>query len=118
MANLLDMRINNSMSRAQIPCTLTVWLQMHQCLKGNVEEAWGRTFSLLVLPVFSIYLQGLYVLHNTLRSTLHENIPTVWPVASRSLFLDMQVVTLFGENSTEPRKGGRTVFLSSFTKRR
>ena len=51
-------------------------------------------FFLLVLQVLPIYLQGLHVPYNTLTCTVHVNKPTVQPVASQSLFLDVQIVTL------------------------
>ena len=51
-------------------CVHAVWLQMHPCLKGNVREAWARAFSLLVLQVLSIYLQGLHMLYH-----IHSHVP-------------------------------------------
>ena len=47
-----------------------VWLQTHLCLNGNLQEAWACTFSLLVLQVFPIHLQGLHMLYNTLGCAL------------------------------------------------
>ena len=41
-----------------------------------------------------IHLNGLHVPYDTLMCTLHLYKPTVQPVASRSLFLDIQVVAL------------------------
>ena len=41
-----------------------------------------------------IHLQGLHLSYNTLACTLHPYYPTVEPVASRSLFFDVQVLTL------------------------
>ena len=55
-----------------------VWLQTHPFLKTNLREAWTRAFSLLVLHMLPIHVHKL----------------TVQPVASHSLFLDIQVVTL------------------------
>ena len=75
-------------------CVHTVWLQMHPCLKGNIRETLGHVFSLLVLSILPIYLQSLQVMYDTLTCTLHVYKPTVWLVASRSLFLDFQPVRL------------------------
>ena len=75
-------------------CVHTVWLQMHPCLKDNIRETLGHVFSLLVLSILPIYLQSLHVMYDTLTCTLHVYKPTVWLVASRSLFLDFQPVRL------------------------
>ena len=45
-------------------CVHAVWLQNHPCLKGNLHKAWASAFSLLVLQVLSIHLQGLHVLYD------------------------------------------------------
>ena len=58
------------------------------------REAWASSFSLLVLEVLPMYLQVLHVLYDILMYTLHVYKPQVWPVASRILFLDIQVVIL------------------------
>ena len=52
-------------------CVQAIWLQTHPCLEGNLQEAWARAFSLLVLQVLIIHLQGLRVPYNTLACTLH-----------------------------------------------
>ena len=67
---------------------------MDPCLKGNVCETWARVFSLLVLRVLPIHLQGLYVPYVILTCTLHVYKPAVWPVASRRLLFDIKFVTL------------------------
>ena len=54
-----------------ILCVLTVWQQMHPCLKSNVQEAWAHAFYLLVLQVLPSHVQGLHVPYNTLACTLH-----------------------------------------------
>ena len=77
-----------------ILCGLAIWLYMHPCLKGNVREAWARAFSLLVLQILPICLQGLHVSYHTLACTFHVYKSNVCPVASRSLFVNIQVVTL------------------------
>ena len=41
-----------------------------------------------------LHLQGLHVLYNTLTCTLNPYQPSVGPVASRSLFFDVQILTL------------------------
>ena len=71
-----------------------VWLQTHPFLKTNLREAWTCAFSLLVLHMLPIHLQGLHLTYDTLACTLHVHKLTVQPVASHSLFLDIQVVTL------------------------
>ena len=55
--------------------------------------------SLLVLQVLPIHLQGLHLLHDAHVCTMHGyNKPILQPVLSRSLILDVQVVThLLGE---------------------
>ena len=53
----------------------------------------GICISLLVLQVLPIHLQGLHMPYRTLTCTLHVYKATVRPVASRSLFLDIPVVT-------------------------
>ena len=73
---------------------------MHPCLKGNLREGCAHAFSLLVLLVLPINLQGLHVLHDTLTCTLHVYKPTVQPVASSRLSFDVQVeALLLGEYS-------------------
>ena len=42
-----------------------------------------------------MYLHCLHVLEDTLMCTLHVYKPTVQPVASRRLFFDLQVVTIW-----------------------
>ena len=75
-----------------ILCVHAGWFQTHPCLKGYLREACASAFSLLLLQVLLIHLQGLYLPYYTLTCTLHVYKPTVWPVASRSLFLVIQVV--------------------------
>ena len=50
-------------------CAHPVWLQMRLYVNGNLREAWTRSFSLLVLQVLPMYLQGLHV---------HLHVPCVY----------------------------------------
>ena len=68
--------------------------QTHPFLKGNLQETCTRAFPLQVLQDLPIDLQGLHMPYNTLTCPLHVYKPTVQPVASSSLFFDLQVVTL------------------------
>ena len=61
---------------------------------GNLREVWACAFSFPMLQVLPIHLQDLHVPYDTLMCTLHVYKPTVRPVANRSLFLDIQEVTL------------------------
>ena len=83
-----------------ILCVYEVWLQTNPFLKGNLQEAWARAFSLLVLQVLPTLLQGLPVPYNTLTCSLHVYKPTVQPVASCVLFLYIQVVTFLLKEMT------------------
>ena len=44
-----------------ILCVHEVWLQIHPYLKVYLRDAWTSAFSLLVLQMFPMYLQGLQV---------------------------------------------------------
>ena len=68
----IDMHINL--------CVHAIWLPMHPCLKGNVPGAWASAFSLLVLQVLTIYLQGLHVPCHTCTSALLVHKITVQPL--------------------------------------
>ena len=61
--------------------------------RGNLQDGWAHTFSLLVLQVFPIHLEGLHVLYNTLTCTVHVHKPTVRPEDRCRLFFNIQVVT-------------------------
>ena len=81
-------------------CVHAVWLKGHPCLKEHLRETWAWIFSLLVLQVLPIHLQGLNVQYDTLTCILHVYRPSVRPVADYSLFLDIQVVTLLSGEYT------------------
>ena len=61
-----------------ILCMHAVWLQMYPCLNRNLQEAWAHAFSLLVLQVLIIYLQGLHLAYHTCTYALHVHTVCSW----------------------------------------
>ena len=77
-----------------ILCMLAAWLQMHPCLEGNLREPGHVQSPWQCCRFLLYYLHCLHVLYHTYMCTLHVYEPTVQPVASRSLFLDIQLLKL------------------------
>ena len=96
-----------------ILCMHALWLQIHPCLMGNM----GACIFLASVVDSPHLLQSLHVPYHTLTCTLHVYYPTVRPVVSRSLFLDILVVLLLGDYtlfalqiSTNPLPGYAHIF--------
>ena len=64
-------RPHNENSLAYFLCVQAVWLYIHPCLKGDLQETSEHAFTLLVLQDLRIHLQVLHVQYNKLKCTLH-----------------------------------------------
>ena len=88
-----------------------VHCSLHACsMATNASMSQGKFtrglgMCILLASVLHVSLHGLHMPYDTLTCTLHVYKPTVQPVASHSLFLDIQVVTLL--------LGGFTLFANA-----